>query len=122
MSWKDVELACELIGQRDPGLAVQPSRIRIDLPFDPQAPKNVVGYTTFPFNRIRLSRKFDGNLSEAEAVNLLKVLIHECIHLHSGLLKRLRDFFDDAHTDVYRKAEELSLLWKDEYLRRRRTP
>lgn len=121
MSWRDVELARELIARREPELSIPSGRIRIDLPYDPKAPKNTVGYTTFPFNRIRLSLRYAGELDTEAAFSLLRTLVHESIHLHSSLFERFRDFFDSKHPQVYARAEALARLHFEEFQALRRS-
>lgn len=118
MSWRDVELARTLVAEREPSLAVDLSRISMDLPYDPGAERNVVG-RTYPW-RIHLSRKYEGELADAVAVDLLNTLIHESIHKRSNLFKALWDFLNPKHPDVYARADALTSRLKDEYLARRR--
>lgn len=115
MSARDVALACALIARREPDLAIPPGRVRVDLPYDPQAAKNTVGYTTFPFNRIRLSLRYAGPLDDEGAHSLLRTLFHESLHLHANLFERVRDFFDAKHPAVYARAEELARRWFPEF-------
>lgn len=120
MSWQDVVVARALIAEKVPSLAVPLSSIAMDIPYDPKASRNIVG-RTLPW-KLRLSRKYEGALSDAVAVDLLNTLIHESIHKRSNLFKAVWDFLHPLHPDVYKRADELTALLKDEYLRRRRMP
>lgn len=120
MSWQDVIAAEKLITEKEPSLAVALDSIALDLPYDPTAKRNIVG-RTFPW-KIRLSRKYEGELSDEVAVDLLNTLIHESIHKCSNLFKAVWDFLHPLHPDVYKRADELTALLKDEYLARRRMP
>lgn len=120
MSWRDVVLARDLVAEREPSLAVDLGSIRMDLPYDPKARRNVVG-RTWPW-RIRLSRKYEGELGEDLAVDLLNTLIHESIHKRSNPFKALWDCcIRPSHPDVYRRADELTVRLRDEYLALRRS-
>lgn len=118
MSWRDVVLARDLVAEREPSLAVDLGSIRMDLPYDPKAKRNVVG-RTWPWV-IRLSRKYEGELTDEVAVDLLNTLIHESIHKRSSLFKALWDFLHPSHPDVYRRADELTADLKERYLALRR--
>lgn len=117
MSWRDVEVARDLVAEREPSLAVDLRQISMDLPYDPKAKRNVVG-RTYPW-RIHLSLKYAGELSEVVAIDLLNTLIHESIHKRSNLFKALWDFLNPKHPDVYARADALTARLKDEYLARR---
>lgn len=120
MSWQDVIVAEKLITEKVPELAVSLSSIVMDIPYDPKAKSNIVG-RTLPW-KLRLSRKYEGVLSDAVAVDLFNTLIHESIHKCSNLFKAVWDFLHPLHPDVYKRADELTALLKDEYLARRRMP
>jgi len=118
MSWQDVIVAEKLITEKVPELAVALSSIVLDIPYDPKAKRNIVG-RTLPW-KLRLSRKYEGALSDEVAVDLLNTLIHESIHKRSNLFKAVWDFLHPLHPDVYKRADELTTLLKEEFLKRRR--
>ncbi len=115
MARQDIVLGLEIVAQRLPYLRL-PTRIHAQ---HYPCSSRVLGCFHWLTNTLLLNRRYLGELSEAQALDLLDTIIHEILHKNSSLLCQLKDSFC-AHPDIYAEAARLCALLGDDFLQRRR--
>lgn len=112
---RDIDIAVRLIKETQADLRF-PANVEPSM----NGGKHVGTYSWWT-DTIKLDRRYSGNLTDAEAADLLDTIIHEALHANDPVWKQLLDSFR-KHPDIVDEAARRSGELLERYLLARRRP